>query len=124
MVLSIFVAKVLSLVYLAAGVAALTGSLNFKKIADDFNKSSGLCFVSGFMTLFIGLALVEFHNFWVKDWTVMVTVIGWASLIKGIMLIVYPKYIANFKPIYKNTKSWGLLMIVLGLVLGYFGFLG
>jgi uncharacterized membrane protein HdeD (DUF308 family) len=123
MELSILVAKMAALVYLAAGIGALSGALNFKKLADDFTKSSGLTFISGFMTLIAGVALVEFHNFWVKDWTVLVTIIGWACLLKGLMLMVYPKYLSTFKSVYKNNKFLGLLLVVLGLVFGYFGFL-
>ena len=120
---SILVAQMAALVYLAAGVAAISGTLNFKKLVEDFTKSPALTFISGFMALIIGVALVAAHNFWVKDWTVLVTIIGWACLVKGLMLIVYPKYLLSFKAAYKNTKLWGLLMIVLGLVFGYFGFL-
>ncbi len=121
--LSILVAQMGALVYLSAGVAAVSGTLNFKKMVEDFTKSPALTFIAGFMTLIIGVALVAFHNFWVKDWPVMVTFIGWACLFKGIMLIIYPKYLNSFKSVYKNTKPFGLLMILLGLVFGYFGFL-
>ncbi len=123
MELSIFVAKMVSLAYLAIGVAALSGTLNLKKLADDFTKSSGLTLVSGLMTMVAGVALVQYHNFWVKDWTVLVTIVGWACLLKGIMLIVYPDYLSSLKPIYKNAKLLGLVILVLGLVFGYFGFL-
>jgi hypothetical protein len=123
MALSILVAKMVALIYLAAGVAALCGTINFKKLMDDLNKSSGLVFVSGVFTLIAGMALVQFHNNWVKNWTVLVTIIAWACLIKGIMLIAYPKYLSNFKLVYKNTKLMGLLLLVLGLVFGYFGFI-
>lgn len=122
--LSVLVAKMAALVYLAAGVAVLSGTLNFKKLVEDFTKSSGLTFISGFITLITGVALVQYHNLWVKNWTVLVTIIGWACLVKGIMLIVYPNYLGNFKSFYKNTKPWGLVMILLGLIFGYFGFLG
>ena len=123
MELSILVARMATFVYLAAGVAALSGTLNFKKLAADLNRSSGLTFISGFMTLIAGVALVQYHNLWVKNWTVLVTIIGWACLVKGMMLIVYPKYLSNFKPVYKNGKLLGILMLVLGLVFGYFGFI-
>lgn len=124
MILSILVAKTMALVYLSVGVGVLTGSLNFKKLAEDFSKSAGLAYVSGFITLIIGVALVQYHNLWVKNWTVLVTFIGWACLVKGIMLIAYPKYISKFKAVYKNTNAIGFLMLVLGLTLGYFGFFG
>ena len=32
-----------------------------------------------------GLAIVRAHNYWVSDWTVLVTLSGWASLLLGLV---------------------------------------
>ena len=122
MELSILVAKILSLTYLSAGVAVLSGKLSFSRIAEDFEKSPALTFISGFVTLIIGMLLVEYHNIWMRNWIVLITLVGWLSLVKGVMLIAYPRYISLFKGWYKNTLAWGFLMLALGFLFGYFGF--
>lgn len=122
MELSILVAKMVSLLYLAAGIAALSGKVTFAKIVDDFDKSPALTFITGLFSMIFGVLLVEYHNLWVKDWRVLITIIGWAALIKGVMFIVAPNMMDFFKPWYKNTKGWGLLLVAIGLVFGYFGF--
>lgn len=123
MELSFLAAKVLCLTYLSAGVAALTGKITYSKVIEDFERSPGLAFISGFLALIIGVVLVHYHNHWVRNWTVLITIVGWLSLLKGIMLVAWPQSIAHFKGWYKNTSTWGGIMIVLGLVFGYFGFL-
>ncbi len=122
MELSFLVAKILALTYVTAGIAALSGKITFSKIVEDFEKSQGLTFISGFITLIIGMLLVTYHNIWVKDWTVLITIIAWISLLKGIMLIIFPQSISSFKGWYKNTRIWGIFMIIVGLLFGYFGF--
>ncbi len=122
MELSIFVAKIISLIYLSAGVAALTGQIVFGDLVEDFEKSPALTYIAGFMTLVIGALLVEHHNIWVKDWPVLITVISWIALFKGIWLIAFPKTISRFRGMYKNSWPWGVLMLALGLMFGYFGF--
>ena len=122
MELSILVAKILSLTYLSAGVAVLSGKLSFSRIAEDFEKSPALTFISGFVTLIIGMLLVEYHNIWMRNWIVLITLVGWLSLVKGVMLIAYPRYISLFKGWYKKTLAWGFLMLALGFLFGYFGF--
>ena len=122
MELSILVAQMLSVIYISSGIAAIGGRITLSKIVEDFEKSQGLTFISGFITLIIGIFLVRYHNIWVKDWVVLITVIAWLSFLKGIMLIVYPQLISSFKGMYKNTKAWGFFMIALGLLFGYFGF--
>ena len=123
MELPVLVARMLALVYISAGIAALSGNIDFRKIVEDYSSSQGLTFISGFMALIFGVLLVHYHNIWVKDWIVIITIIGWMSLFKGIMLIAFPQSISYFKNWYKNTRVWGIFMIVLGLVFGYFGFI-
>jgi hypothetical protein len=122
MELSILVAKIISLLYLSTGISALTGQTTFKGILEDILSSRALSFTLGLIGLILGMLLVEYHNFWVKDWTVLITIIGWASLIKGVMLIAYPQSLGWFKSWYKNAQVFGTLAIAIGLLFGYFGF--
>ncbi len=122
MVLSVLVAKMLAIFYLSAGVAALGGKVNFGKIVGDFEKSSALIFITGFISIVVGMLLVTYHNIWVKDWTVLITIVGWAALVKGVLFIAFPGFISCFKGIYKNTRIWGVIIFIIGLMFGYFGF--
>lgn len=124
MELSILVAKIFALYILAVGVGVLSGKLNVNKVVDDLEKSQGLSSATGFFLLVIGALLVQYHNIWVKDWTVLITILAWGVLIKGVLLVAYPQAIFFFRKIYKNIKpSWGVVLIAVGLVLGYFLFL-
>lgn len=120
--LSVFVAKVLALTYISAGIAAMTGKVAFGKLVEDFERSPGLTFVSGFFTLVLGMILVHFHNIWAADWTVLITIVGWLSLFKGIRLMAFPQSMSFFRNWYKNTKTWGMVMIAFGVLFAYFGF--
>jgi len=122
MELSVFVAQVAALIYLSVGIAALSSRIHFGKLIESFEQSQGLTYVTGFVTIVIGMLLVKYHNIWVKDWTVLITIIGWAAIIKGVMFIAFPQSIFFFKPMFKNTQAWGLPLIALGLLFGYFGF--
>lgn len=121
MVLSLLVAKITALVFLSAGLAALSGKMDFEKMVHDFERSPALCFITGFISIVIGMLLVGYHNFWVMNWTVLITIIGWAAVIKGIMFIAAPGSIASFKGMFKNTKAWGILLIIIGILFGYLG---
>ena len=120
--LSVVVARILALVYISAGISALRGRPTFSGMVEDFEKSPALTYVTGFMTLVLGTLLVSYHNVWVKDWTVLITIVGWMSLFKGVMLIAFPGYLSLFKTWYRNGRIWGGFMIALGLLFGYFGF--
>ena len=123
MELSILVAKIFTLYILAIGVGVLSGKLNISKMIASLEESQGLSLVTGFFLLVLGALLVQYHNIWVKDWTVLITILAWSVLIKGFLLVAYPQALFSFKGLYKNMKpSWGIVFIVAGLVLGYFLF--
>lgn len=122
MELTTFVFQAACIVYLAAGVGALLGNMKFESLVKDFEKSPGLTYLAGFITVIIGLLIVGQHNVWQKDWTVLVTIIGWAALIKGVFLIAFPNQLSMFNGLYKKNSMWGVLLIILGVLFGYLGF--
>ena len=121
--LSILVAKIFTLYMLAMGVGIATGKLSVSRMIGDLKESQGLTLIAGFVTLVLGALLVQYHNIWVKDWTVLITILSWGVLIKGFLLVAYPQAIFSAGKMYKNVKSsFGFVFIVAGLILGYFLF--
>ncbi|WP_421724363.1 hypothetical protein [Bauldia sp.] len=47
-------------------------------------------FNNGILWFTGGLAVVWFHNLWVRDWRVIVTLLGWLSLIAGLFRMAFP----------------------------------
>ena len=112
MEISILVARIIAVIYISSGIAVLIGQLNFDNIASDFNKSAALTFVAGMVGIIIGMVLVKYHNHWVKNWTVLITIISWTFLIGGLIVVVFPKSLSYFSKYYKHSLAWGILMIV------------
>jgi hypothetical protein len=123
--LSIFVAQVAAIIYLAVGVGILLDKKYYAKVFDTVMKDMTAMYLGGFMALIIGFALVTFHNEWVKSWEVLVTIIGWVALIKGVLLFAFPTTLIGLTKPFVNRKYLNVIAIVaiiLGLVFGYFGF--
>jgi len=83
MELSILLAKIFAAVYLAAGLSILFNPRFYPRILDDMLKNVAVMYLYGFIALIFGVFMVTYHNFWVMDWTVVITLFGWAALIKG-----------------------------------------
>ncbi len=90
MQLSKLIAKMTSVIYLAASVGAFFSADYYRKMADDLFSNAGLTYLAGFITVIIGLLIVIYHNRWAKNWTVLITILGWLALLKGIFLIAFP----------------------------------
>ena len=126
MEISVFIAKIFGLLYLVVGVGLMINRQTFKQIMEDFCKNTVLVFYGGILALVIGVVIVLTHNIWVANWTVIITIIGWAALIKGVWLIVFPNSVHKFMQVYqKNEKLLAvhpIVALVFGIVLTYFGF--
>jgi hypothetical protein len=44
-------------------------------------------YLSGVLMFVAGLAIVRVHNFWARDWTVLITLCGWSFLVLGLVRI-------------------------------------
>lgn len=127
MELSIVIARIISITYLAFGFGLLFSSQFYKREIPKLVENPALLIYGGFLATVLGSLLIYYHNTWENSWTTVITVIGWIGLIKGITLLIFP---GSFK-IYKNTifhQDYLLYILVpltfiVGLVLGYFGFI-
>ena len=97
--------------------------MDYERLLKDFQNSQALTFMTGFISIVLGMILIETHNFWVQDWTVLVTIIGWSAVIKGFIFIACPKLMIKFKGMYKNSRVYGIILLAIGLLFGYLGFL-
>ncbi len=123
--LSIFVAQAAAIVYLSIGVGMLLDKKYYAKFLDSIMKDTGTMYIGGFIALIAGFTLVTFHNDWVKSWEVLVTILGWLALVKGVMLLAFPSAILKMTKSWvsgKNLSVYAPVVIVFGLVFGYFGF--
>lgn len=125
MELSIFVAKIIAIVYIAISFGQLFSGVTYKKMYQDIMRSPAFMVMMGLFGIVIGSLLIEHHNIWVKDWTVIITIIGWAALIKGFMFLAFPSALKIFEPMFtgKFIKVFPYFTLAFGLLMGYFGFI-
>jgi len=57
-----------------------------------------LVYLSGVLMFIAGLTIVRKHNIWVWEWQTTITVIGWLSILLGLLRMFLPQmYKAQFK---------------------------
>ena len=119
--------QLFGLLYTAAGLGGLLTKTGYlQNLLKEFSTSPALLYLSGMMAIVVGFLLVTFHNVWVLDWTVIITVFGWISLVKGLMLMALQgMYGKIFDFMHKRTtflKFYSVFVLLLGvffLVLGF-----
>ncbi|MFC1805279.1 hypothetical protein ACFLZ3_05610 [Candidatus Omnitrophota bacterium] len=123
---SVFIARIFGLCYLIIGVGFMFNRKAFTQVMEDFCKNAALSFYGGLLALVVGIVLILTHNLWVADWRVMITIIGWAGLIKGIWMIIFPGSVSGFMKAYLKNKKLlavhSMVALIFGAVLTFFGF--
>ncbi len=77
---------------------------------------------TGYTSFFLGLSTVILHNKWVLDWRIAITLLGWATLIKGIRKIGFPEQIHQQAQTFKKHQLVSaIFMIILGAWLAWMG---
>ncbi|MEO0331552.1 MAG: hypothetical protein AAF223_07685, partial [Bacteroidota bacterium] len=78
---------------------------------------------TGYTSFFLGLTTVILHNEWVTDWTVAITILGWATLIKGIRKIGFWVKIHEQAQLFQERQMIStIFMILLGMWLIWMSF--
>ena len=85
---SIFIARILGPVLLIIGVGLLLEGDTFRAMAGEFVRDQGLIYLTGILALAAGLAILNVHHLWTRDWRVLITIFGWLFLVGGIMRIL------------------------------------
>ena len=118
--------QVFSLVYLAIGIGIVINGEFYKGMFEDFIERPAVLYLGGVTALVIGYLIVTFHNVWAADLSVIITVLGWLALIKGVLILVKPKLMVAMTKSLVEKKNFmkfeAIVAIVIGLVFAGLGF--
>ena len=125
---SIFLAKLIGPFLAVCGVALIFNADAFRAIGDEIVKSPALIYIAGLLALATGLAIVNTHNEWTADWRVVITLLGWLSVVAGIIRVVFPRVVETLGASIVATVSngWivgeGVVILALGAWLSFKGY--
>jgi hypothetical protein len=126
MPVSVYLARLLGPLLLLPGIGLLINPRAFRAMATEVVGSLTLVYLFGLIDFAAGLAIVLVHNVWTMNWRVLVTLIGWLLLIRGAARVLITETLMGYaKSLIRNKQLYlvsGGVLVVLGLVLCYFGY--
>lgn len=121
---SIFLAKVIGLSGAISTLAIIIRYKAFMEMEDQASKNPVILYLSGFTFIILGSLLVSSHQVWIRDWRVVITVIGWLLLIKGVLRIFFPELVIKLLAKKKNNHHFMIVEIFVLLVSLYLVYQG
>jgi len=122
--LTIVIAKIFSVMAICLGLGAIFDKNLFQDMVKDTFKNKGVSMLFGIISLVFGMLIVTYHNIW-NGWAVIVTIMGWAGIIKGALILIFPTFLEDFSmKVFKGSlsKIMPYTTILMGLVIGYLAF--
>jgi len=124
--ISIFLAKALGIYLIVLSFGMLMNRDKVMPALMGFLNNPGVLLFLGIPALILGTLSVISHNLWVEDWRVLITILGWSSLAKGITVVIFPELLIKLsKRWLKSQKAYYItysMTFAVGLYLGYIGF--
>jgi len=122
---SVLLARIIGPLFILIGVGVLLNRKHYAAMATHFLSNAELYYFSGALAFILGIVMVLYHNIWTADWRVIITIIGWLSLFKGVVRILSPTMgsaaAASFT---RSQLPLGFSAVVLLIVGGWLSFEG
>jgi hypothetical protein len=110
----------------AAGIGLLSERDSYSKMLAEFQDNTALGFITGAFVLALGAAMVAIHNLWTSPLAILVSVIAWWTLLKGVFLLaIRQRFLALANVVsFKNSVLFGAVVITFGAALLMAGLVG
>lgn len=119
---TIVIAQVLGIFFTVAGISMIVNAKATVAAVGVSLENKGTLWLWGMLALLIGAVVVVFNNMWTSGLPLLVTILGWIALIKGVFIMIFPGAAAS---LYKKFNKKGVLVacgvvaLVIGLALLY-----
>ena len=89
------IARLIGPVFCAIGIGMLANGAVYRQMAAQFIGGYPLIYFSGVLLLIAGLAILNTHHAWTRDWRSTITALGWVFTCVGTFRIIAPQFV-NF----------------------------
>ncbi len=123
-----FCARVIGPLMLVMGAVVATRFDDLAQMIPGILDNAPLSFVTGIFTLTVGMILFAAHHHWSSVTAIVVSVMGIATILRGLILLVSPGFATEFATQMLNSGGPGAwvaagIAIAIGLWLTYAGWL-
>lgn len=124
-VLTLRLAEAIGLYLLLVGLSGLSAPQRWRAIMNELVASPALQMAMGVLVFAIGVTLAMVHSILADPLAILVTLIGWAALLEGALLIAVPGPLLRLGLWSLNyTRIWAIVSLILGILLALAGLLG
>jgi hypothetical protein len=118
-------ARVLGPFFTIVAVVVAVRAADMRQLLSEFTASDVWPWVTGAFILIGGIAIVAFHQFWRGPAAIVVSVLGWLLVARGIFLLAFPDAFASLADrVIGAVIVWQTVYVVMALIGLYLTYVG
>lgn len=123
MEISLIAAKILGLYLVVSGLFMVFRGKTLPHMVKDLFDHPAVLYLAGVILIFLSALFLLQANIWDGTWRTVITIIAWATLIKGIIYILAPDMLRQMvtKKLLDTVNLYGVVAIIAGVYLFYIG---
>jgi len=125
--ITFMLARVLGPLLIAAGVMLITQTTRMVSAMMGVMADDGQLVLIGFLSLAIGLGLIVMHQRWSNFSAILISILGWAFLVRGLSALFAPQFLhAGAQWVLTTPQALpiaGCVAALLGVWLSYAGYI-
>jgi hypothetical protein len=114
---------IIGLYMVAAGIGLLTGRGSYATVIDELRDNTALGYLTSVFVFVLGAVIVAVHNHWTGPVAIVVSLVGWAALIEGVLMLAIRRPLLGLVRVVPFTAAmmmpFGIASIVFGALLLY-----
>lgn len=117
---SIFLGKLFGYVLVLMALHVFFCKKHFRAYAEHMLENPGVANFMSFFAVIMGVLLLLYHNVWAADWGIVVTLLCWVVLIRGLFGFFCPEGMAKMARKMLESSSGLYIAAVINAVIGVF----
>ncbi len=117
--ITILVSKILGIYLVVAGLFLITKGKTIPHLLKDFFDHPALAYLTGVILILLSSIYLLQYNIWDGGFRMLITLLVWLVLIKGLVYIFYPKILseATVKRFKGLFSVYGAIALIVGIAL-------
>lgn len=120
MEISFFLGRALGIYLLIVSLSMLFNRGVFFNTFQQWSEQPGTITLTAFISIILGILMVLVHNVWVADWRIVITLLAWLTLIKGIVRLNFPHAVPQTMEYFHQHRIGYYILSVFCLLLAIF----
>ncbi|MGB7957952.1 MAG: hypothetical protein WCF77_03890 [Minisyncoccia bacterium] len=120
--ISVVFAQILGIFFVVVGASMVVNKKLTTAAVEEAIRDQGSLWMWGFLAVITGAVIIPLNNMWTSGLPLVITILGWLALIKGVLILFFPAAMVSlYRKFIKESMMIpaGLVVFVLGLVLLY-----